>query len=52
MEDYVQLYDGKILMDRDGSLQKLKEEVKQYIESIPLKTEEEKKQHLSGVRRC
>lgn len=40
-EDYIQVYDGKIIQDTDGIGAKLKQEVTAYADSRPAKTEEE-----------
>ena len=41
-EDFIQLYDGLILMDEDGVASELLQRVRSYVENFPKKTQQEK----------
>ncbi len=45
-EEFVQVRDGKILLDRNGAAARLRERVLDYTEHIPLKTAEEVRQEI------
>ena len=45
-EEFLQVFDGKIVLDRSGTAGQLKQRVLDYIDSIPLKTGEEIRQEL------
>ncbi|MBQ1332121.1 MAG: nucleotidyltransferase domain-containing protein [Lachnospiraceae bacterium] len=49
--DFIQIFDGKILLDRNGDAARLKEKVAAYAESRPLKTAEEKRQEIEWCRK-
>lgn len=45
-EDFVQVFDGKIILDKTGTARQLQERVLDYIAQTPLKTAEEIQQEL------
>ena len=45
-EDFVQVFDGNIILDKSGAAQQLKNRVLDYIEHIPPKTSDEIRQEL------
>ena len=45
-EDFLQVYDGKIILDKTGTAGQLKNRILDYIDSIPAKTAEEIRQEL------
>ena len=45
-EEFVQIWDGKILLDRDGFAARLQARVREYIDRRPPKTSEEIRQEL------
>lgn len=46
-EEYVQVFDGNILLDEDGSAAALKQSVLDYLDSFPAKTREENEKNVS-----
>lgn len=46
-EDFIQVFDGRIMLDENGTAQKLKDAVNRYIDSIPPKTPAENEQNVS-----
>ena len=46
-EEFLQVFDGKIVLDRDGTAEKLKQRVLDHIAQTPKKTEEEIRQAIS-----
>lgn len=49
--DLVQVYDGEIALDRDGTAARLKEAVRTYVEGFPPKSKEEKMQEVEWCRK-
>ena len=45
-KDFIQVFDGKIIFDKDGIAEKLKQRVLDYIEHTPSKTDEEIRQEI------
>lgn len=45
-DEFIQVFDGQILMDNKGIAEKLKAEVNKYISNLPLKTDEEVVQEI------
>ena len=45
-DEFIQVFDGQILMDNNGTAAKLKAEVNNYISNLPLKTDEEVRQEV------
>lgn len=51
IEEFIQIYDGKIELDKNGIASRLKERVLEYIESIPFKSEEEIHQEMEWCKK-
>ena len=45
-EDFVQIFDGRIILDKNGMAERLKSRVLRYVESIPRKPEAEIRQEV------
>ena len=45
-KEFIQVFDGKIVLDKDGIAEKLQQRVLDYIEHTPVKTEEEIRQEI------
>ena len=50
-DDFVQVWDGKIILDRTGVAEHLQKRVLEYIESVPLKTAEEIQREISWCKK-
>lgn len=45
-DDFIQIFDGKIILDKNGIATNMQQRVLEYLSKIPLKTEEEIKQEI------
>lgn len=50
-EEFVQVHDGKVVLDKDGIAEALKTRVNQYIAQLPTKTTEEVQQEISWCKK-
>lgn len=50
-EDFVQVFDGKILLDEHGTAARLKSRVLDYLESLPRKSADERQQEADWCRK-
>lgn len=46
-EEFAQIYDGKIILDKSGIAERLQKRVLDYIEHMPLKTDDEVQQEIA-----
>lgn len=46
-EEFAQIYDGRIILDRNGVAERLQKRVLDYIEHMPLKTDDEIQQEIA-----
>lgn len=51
MDEFIQIHDGKIELDKNGIALRLKERVLKYIENIPFKSEEEIHQEIEWCKK-
>ncbi|WP_027217622.1 nucleotidyltransferase domain-containing protein [Butyrivibrio fibrisolvens] len=45
-DEFIQIFDGNIVLDRKGNAEKLKRRIGEYINQLPLKTDEEIRQEI------